>query len=90
MPHYPTYKCNLINKTNKQTKYNHKHGNKEQIDSNQRGREGNNRGNKGEGSSRNMYEGTMDKAKGDRIKGGRLGGVEVGGINKLGYLKINK
>ena len=32
-----TYKWNLINKINKQAKYNPKHWNKEQIDSNQRG-----------------------------------------------------
>ena len=32
-----TYKWNLINKTNKQAKYNQRHWNKEQTDSNQRG-----------------------------------------------------
>ena len=32
-----TYKWNLVNKTNKHTKYNQRHGNKEQTDSNQRG-----------------------------------------------------
>ena len=37
IPYNLTYKWNLINKTNKQTKYNHRHGNKEQTDSNQRG-----------------------------------------------------
>ena len=30
------------------------------------------------GSSRNMYKGPMDKAKGDRIEGGRWGGVGRG------------
>ena len=37
IPYGLTYKWNLINKTNKQTKQNQKHGNKEQTDSNQRG-----------------------------------------------------
>ena len=32
-----TYKWNLINRTNKQAKYNQRHGNKGQIDGNQRG-----------------------------------------------------
>ena len=36
IPYDLTYKWNLINKTNKQTKYNHRHWNKEQTDSNQR------------------------------------------------------
>ena len=33
-----TYKWNLINKTNKEVKYNQRHWNKEQIDGNQKGR----------------------------------------------------
>ena len=37
IPHDLTYKWNLNNKTNKQAKYNQRHGNKEQSDSNQRG-----------------------------------------------------
>ena len=37
MPHDLTYKWNLINKTNKEAKYNQRHGNKEKTDSNQRG-----------------------------------------------------
>ena len=59
-----TYKWNLINKTNKQAKQNQSHGNKEQTDSNQRevGREI--MGEIGEGPSRNMYKGHMDKANG--------------------------
>ena len=36
-PYYVTYKWNLINKTNKHAKYNWRHGNKEQADSDQRG-----------------------------------------------------
>ena len=31
-----------------------------------------------EGSSRNMYKGHMDKAKGGRIEGGRQGWEELG------------
>ena len=37
IPYDFTYKWNLINKTNKQAKYNQRQGNKEQTDSNQRG-----------------------------------------------------
>ena len=37
IPYDLTYMWNLINKTNKQAKHNQRHGNKEQIDSNQRG-----------------------------------------------------
>ena len=32
----------------------------------------------GEGSSRNMYKGHMDKAKGSRLEGGRWGWVGQG------------
>ena len=49
IPYDVTYKENLINETNKQVKYNQRHWNKEQTDSNQRGHEGDNRGNKGKG-----------------------------------------
>ena len=37
IPYDLTYKWNLINKTNKQAKYQQRHWNKEQTDSNQRG-----------------------------------------------------
>ena len=37
IPYELTYKWNLVNKTNKQAKYNQRHGNKEQTDSGQRG-----------------------------------------------------
>ena len=37
IPYDLAYKWNLINKTNKQAKYNQRHWNKEQTDSNQRG-----------------------------------------------------
>ena len=36
-PYNLTYKWNLINKTNKRAKWNQRHGNKEQTDSDQRG-----------------------------------------------------
>ena len=36
MPFDLSCKWNLINKTNKQAKYNHRHGNKEQADSNKK------------------------------------------------------
>ena len=68
IPYDLPYKWNLINKTNKQPKYNQGHWNKEQTDSNQRG------GGKeiiGEGPLRNMYEGHIDKAKGGMFKSGR-------------------
>ena len=38
IPYDLTYKWNLINKTHKQARYNQRHWNKEQTDSNQRGR----------------------------------------------------
>ena len=59
--HDLTYEWNLINKTNKQTKQNQRHGNKEQTDSDQRGGR---RGIMGEGrevSSKNLYKGPMDR-----------------------------
>ena len=37
IPYDLTYKWNLINKINKQEKYNQRHCNKEQTDTNQRG-----------------------------------------------------
>ena len=67
----------LINKTNKQAKYNQRHGNKEQTDSNQR-REGRGiMGKIGEGPSM-KYEEHMDKAKGCRFMGGRWAWVGSG------------
>ena len=49
IPYELTYKWNLINKTNKWAKYNQRHGNKEQTDSNQRGGGKRIMGKKGEG-----------------------------------------
>ena len=37
IPYDLTYKWNLINKTNKQAKWNQRHGNKEETDSDQKG-----------------------------------------------------
>ena len=65
MPYDLTYKWNLINETNKQAKYNHRHWNKEQTDSNQRGagrrimRE-----RKGTGMQKNMNTGPMSTDNG--------------------------
>ena len=62
-----TYKWKLINKTNKQAKYNQRHWNKDSVtdsDSNQRGGWERIMGEKGEGFSRNVYKGHIDKAKG--------------------------
>ena len=47
IPYDITYKWNIINKTNKQAKYNQRHWNKEETDSNQRGGEGIVRKNRG-------------------------------------------
>ena len=48
----------------------------------------------GEGLSRNMYKGPMDKPKGGRIKGERWRWVEPGGVEgrkwRQLYLKNNK
>ena len=53
IPYDLTYKCNLINKTNKQAKYNQRHWNEEQTDSNQGGR---GRGLLGENTERAIKE----------------------------------
>ena len=58
IPYDLTYKWKLINKTSKQAKYNQRHWNKEQTGTGWGGVKN------GEGSSRNMYKGHMDKAKG--------------------------
>ena len=64
-----------MNKSNKQAKYNQRHLNKEQTDSNQRGGRRVIMEKIGEEPSRNMYKGHMDKAKGGRFKVGRQGWV---------------
>ena len=64
-----------MNKTNKQAKYNQRHGNKEQTDSNQRGGGGNNEGKKG-----NVHQGTCIKDPWAKPKGGRTEGGKWGWI----------
>ena len=51
IPHDLTYKWNLINKTHKQAKYNQRHWNEEQTDSDKR-EKGDNAGKKGKGHQR--------------------------------------
>ena len=63
MPYDLTYKWNLINKTNKQAKYNQSQWNKEQTDIT-RGEVGGDMGGKRGCVFRNMYKGHMDKIKG--------------------------
>ena len=93
IPYDPTYKWNLINKTNTWAKQNQRHGNKEQTDSNQRGGARVITGKAGEGSSRNMYKGPMDKAKGGGLRMGGGGGwwrESGGGKWRQLYLNNNK
>ena len=72
MPYELTYKWNLINKTNKQAKYNQRHWNKEQTDSNQRGGgKEDNKGKKGKGHQGTCIKDTWTKPKRGRIKRGR-------------------
>ena len=61
IPYDLIYKWKLINKTNKQAKYNQRHGNKEQTDSNQRGIRG---------QRRRRYKGPMGN---DNGRGGVVG-----------------
>ena len=69
----------LINKINKQAKYNQRHWNKEQTDSNQRGGGREITGKEWKVSSKNMYKGARDKAKGGKDWGWELG---VGGTEE--------
>ena len=63
-----------MDKTNKQAKYTRDFEIKNKLIVT-RGEEENDNGGIGEGQSRNMYEGHMDKAKGNRFEGGRKGWV---------------
>ena len=72
------YNWNLINKTNKQAKYNQTHWNKEQTDSNQRGGRGDKWGKKGKGHQGTCIKDTWTKPTAGRIKGGRQGWVWQG------------
>ena len=78
IPYDLTYKWNLINKTEKQAKYDQRHWNKEQTDSNQRvegkGIMGERRG---RGKQRNMNRGLMGT---DKRAGGEALNVRVGGV----------
>ena len=64
IPYDFTYKWNLINKTNKQGKYNQRHGNKEQIDSNQRGEGKERTGKKGKDRQGTCIKGPWTKTMG--------------------------
>ena len=71
-PNGLTYKWNLINKTNKQAKYNQGHWNKEQTDSNQRGGGRGIIGDKGGGHQGTCIMDTWTKPK--WVVGSRVGG----------------
>ena len=68
---------NLINKTNKQAKYNQRHWHWEQTDSDQREQGREFQGNRVKGF-RNNYKGHMDNNRGAGATGGRWGGLGVG------------
>ena len=72
IPYDLTCKWNLINKTNKQAKYNQRHWNKEQTDSNQKGRRGIT-GKMRKGCQVTCIKDTWTKPKAGRIEGGRWG-----------------
>ena len=86
IPYDLTSKWNLINKTSKQAKYNQRHWNKEQTDSNQRGEEDNG-GKKGKGHQR-----TCIKDHGQSQSGGWDQGweVEISGMVGSGGGKMEK
>ena len=63
IPYDLTFTWNIINKRKKETKYNQRHWNKEQTDSDQREGERVIWGKEGDGSSRNMHTGHMKKAE---------------------------
>ena len=62
IPYEITFNWNLVNKMNKQAKYNQKHWNWEQADTDQRG-EGRDKGGKGWRVYKNNYKGHMDNNK---------------------------
>ena len=94
IPYDFTYKWNLINKINKEAKYNQRLWNKEQSDSNQRGGGRKITGCNWVVRSRDVYEGHIDKAKGGDFEGGRQGWVGRGGVGRWKwrqlYLNNNK
>ena len=75
--HDLTYKWNIINKTNKRVKCNQRHGNKEQMDSNQRG---GGRGITGKRMGKG-YQGIFIKDPWTKPKGCRIE-VQVGGAGE--------
>ena len=91
MPYDHTYKWNLMNKTNKWAKWNQRHGNKEQTDSDQREGVGGCQEEEGEGSSQRTY--IMDPRTKTTGGGGGLnvgGGVWVGHREKMGTTEIEQ
>ena len=79
IPYNLMYKWNLVNTTkSKQAKYNQRHWNKEQTDSNHWGGEGGSPGKERKGLWRNMYKGPMDKAKRGKDWGWEVGVSGVG------------
>ena len=75
IPYDLAYKWNLINKTNKQAKYNQRHGNKEQTDSNLRGgRKGITGKRRGRANSRKIYiKDSWTRTMAGRVKYGKGG-----------------
>ena len=96
IPYDLTFKWNIINKTEKHTKYNQKHGNKEQTDSDQTGLGWEITGeSRGRVKSRNMYKGStgIDNGVGiDWESGGRQGRGEQQGKmwDNCNWTKIKK
>ena len=91
IPYDLTFKWNLINKINRQAKYNQRHWNKEQTDSNQRGGGGRGKWRRGR-VFRNNYKGHMDKTNkglGSGVGSGDGWGVEGRKWRQL-YLYNNK
>ena len=93
IPYDLTYKWNLTNKTNKQAKYNQRHWNKKQTDSNQRGGWKGITGEwRGGVKSKNMYKGPMDKDNWGlgRIKCGRQWETGENNEIKMGTIVIEQ
>ena len=94
IPYDLTYKWNLINKKNKQVKYNQRHWNKEQTGRTREDGEGDNKGKKGKGCQGTRIKDPWTKPKGCRIEGRRwvsMGqGVVVRGKWRQLYLNSNK
>ena len=74
IPYDLTFNWNLIDKMNKQAKYNQRYWNWEQADSDQRGEDN---GGRGWSVYRNNYKGHVDNKKGGWKQGKELGRAEV-------------